>query len=210
MNPAFDARDFRDAVGWFATGVTVITARGSDNTLYGVTANSFTSVSLDPPLVLWSLDKRSPSSTGFAATDHFAVNILAQDQQGLSARFATTGPDKWRDIAHESWETGAPILPGSLASLDCRVEAKHDGGDEVIGDDVVDGGLLLDHLPLQEEVEISVVVHHGILAPVGNAGLVELPVHDARLDRLHVVLEGSRLVLAGGLGQRKHLPEDAH
>jgi flavin reductase (DIM6/NTAB) family NADH-FMN oxidoreductase RutF len=132
MNPDFTARDFRDAVGWFATGVTVITARGGDGAFYGVTANSFASVSLDPPLVLWSLDKRSPSSAGFAAAGHFAVNILAQDQQGLSARFATTGPDKWRDIAHESWQTGAPILPGSLASLDCRVEAKHDGGDHVI------------------------------------------------------------------------------
>ncbi len=132
MNPDFTARDFRDAVGWFTTGVTVITARGHDGALYGVTANSFASVSLDPPLVLWSLDKRSPSSAGFAAAGHFAVNILAQDQQGLSARFATTGPDKWRDIAHECWETGAPILPGSLASIDCRVEARHDGGDHVI------------------------------------------------------------------------------
>ncbi len=72
------------------------------------------------------------AAPGFAGSDHFAVNILAQDQQGLSARFATTGPDKWRDIAHETWETGAPILPGSLASLDCRVEARHDGGDHVI------------------------------------------------------------------------------
>ena len=132
MNPAFDARDLLDAFGWFTTGVTVITSRGSDNTLYVVTANSFASVSLDPPLVLWSLDKRSPSSAGFAGASHFGVNILTQDQQGLCARFATTGPDKWRDIAHESWESGAPILPGSLASLDCRVEARHDGGDHVI------------------------------------------------------------------------------
>ena len=111
MNPDFDARAFRDAVGWFTTGVTVITTRASDGTLFGVTANSFASVSLDPPLVVWSLDKRSPSSPGFGAAGHFAVNILAQDQQGLSARFASTGPEKWRDIAHESWETGAPILP---------------------------------------------------------------------------------------------------
>jgi flavin reductase (DIM6/NTAB) family NADH-FMN oxidoreductase RutF len=132
MNPDFTARDFRDAVGWFATGVTVITARGADGALYGVTANSFASVSLDPPLVLWSLDKRSPSSAGFATAGNFAVNVLGQDQQGLSARFATTGPDKWRDIAHETWQTGAPILPGSLASLDCEVEAKHEGGDHVI------------------------------------------------------------------------------
>ena len=132
MNPDFTARDFRDAVGWFATGVTVITARGADGALYGVTANSFASVSLDPPLVLWSLDKRSPSSAGFAGSGNFAVNILAQDQQGLSARFATTGPEKWRDIAHETWQTGAPIFPGSLASLDCEVTAKHDGGDHVI------------------------------------------------------------------------------
>jgi flavin reductase (DIM6/NTAB) family NADH-FMN oxidoreductase RutF len=132
MNPAFDARAFRDAVGWFATGVTVMSARAPDGTLYGVTANSFSSVSLDPPLVLWSLDKRSPSLKGFEVAGHFAVNILTQEQQGLSARFASTGPDKWQDIAHERWETGAPILPGSLASLDCTVTAIHDGGDHLI------------------------------------------------------------------------------
>jgi flavin reductase (DIM6/NTAB) family NADH-FMN oxidoreductase RutF len=132
MNHDFTARDFRDAVGWFTTGVAVITARSADGSLYGVTANSFASVSLDPPLVLWSLDKRSPSSTGFAAAGHFAVNILAQDQQALSSRFATSGSDKWRGITHEIWQTGAPILPTSLANLDCRVDAKHDGGDHLI------------------------------------------------------------------------------
>ena len=132
MNPAFTARDFRDAVGWFATGVTVITAKAPDGMLLGVTANSFSSISLDPPLVLWSLDRRSTSLAGFQAAGHFAVNILTQDQQGLSARFAASGGDKWRDIAHETWETGAPILPHSLASLDCTLVASHDSGDHVI------------------------------------------------------------------------------
>ena len=132
MNPAFNARDFRDAVGWFTTGVTVITARGPDGTLHGVTANSFSSISLDPPLVLWSLAKRATSFSAFEAAGHFAVNILTQEQQGLSARFAATSGDKFRDIAHETWETGAPILPHSLASLDCKLEARHDGGDHVI------------------------------------------------------------------------------
>jgi flavin reductase (DIM6/NTAB) family NADH-FMN oxidoreductase RutF len=132
MNLDFTARDFRDAVGWFPTGVTVMTARSADGSLCGVTANSFASVSLDPPLVLWSLDKRSPSGAGFAAAGHFAVNILAQDQQALSARFATSGSDKWCGIAHVIWQTGAPILPGSLANLDCRIEAMYDGGDHLI------------------------------------------------------------------------------
>lgn len=132
MTPTFDARAFRDAVGWFTTGVTVITARDAGGTLFGVTANSFTSVSLDPPLILWSLDKRSPSLKGFAACPNFAVNILTQAQQHLSARFAASGTDKFRDVEYETWDTGCPILPGSLANLECRVETTHDGGDHVI------------------------------------------------------------------------------
>ena len=132
MNPAFTARDFRDAVGWFTTGVAVITARAPDGSLHGVTANSFSSISLDPPLVLWSLAKRSTNIAGFEAARHFAVNILTQEQQGLAARFAATGGDKWHDISFETWETGAPILRHSLANLDCDLEARHDGGDHVI------------------------------------------------------------------------------
>ncbi|HMK67334.1 MAG TPA: flavin reductase family protein, partial [Stellaceae bacterium] len=103
MNPAFSARDFRDAVGWFTTGVTVITARAPDGSLHGVTANSFSSISLDPPLVLWSLAKRSTNIAGFEAAGHFAVNVLTQEQQGLSARFAATSGDKWHDISFETW-----------------------------------------------------------------------------------------------------------
>jgi flavin reductase (DIM6/NTAB) family NADH-FMN oxidoreductase RutF len=81
---------------------------------------------------LWNLYNLSRSSTGFAAAGHFAVNILAHDQQALCARFATSGSDKRRDIAHEIWQTVAPILPGSLANLDCRVGTKHEGGNHVI------------------------------------------------------------------------------
>lgn len=132
MNAAFDARQFRDAVGWFITGVTVITTRAADGTPVGVTANSFGSVSLDPPLVQFSLDRRALSLPAFRGFGHFAVSILAEDQQGLSARFAKPGGDKWRDIDFEMWGSGCAVLRGALAALDCRTEIVHEGGDHLV------------------------------------------------------------------------------
>lgn len=132
MNPAFDARQFRDAVGWFTTGVAIITTRSIEGEPVGITANSFGSVSLDPPLVQFSLDRRALSLTAFRSFGHFAVSILAEDQQGLSARFAKPGGDKWRDVDFETWGSGCPVLRGVLAALDCRTEAIHEGGDHLI------------------------------------------------------------------------------
>jgi flavin reductase (DIM6/NTAB) family NADH-FMN oxidoreductase RutF len=128
----FDSRTFRDALGRFATGVCIVTTCDANGRPYGVTVNSFSSVSLDPPLVLFSLDRVSTSFDQFMRGSHFAVNVLCRGQMDLSRTFAATLADKWNGVPFVTWETGAPILPGSLASLECDAVAKHDAGDHVI------------------------------------------------------------------------------
>jgi flavin reductase (DIM6/NTAB) family NADH-FMN oxidoreductase RutF len=129
---ALDGREFRDALGWFATGVTVITTRSPEGDLVGFTANSFSSVSLDPPLVLFSLNRQAGCLSIFEGCAHFAVNILAEHQAALSSRFATASHDKWQGVAIETWEGGCPILADALANFECAVHAVHDGGDHRI------------------------------------------------------------------------------
>jgi len=128
----FDLRDFRSALGAFATGVTIITARGRDGGLYGMTANSFTSVSLNPPLVLWSASLYAQSLPAFQDGSHFVVNILAHDQIELSNKFARTHENKFAEIDHMIPECGAPVLIGSAAHFECRNEYRHYGGDHII------------------------------------------------------------------------------
>jgi len=128
----FESRDFRSALGTFATGVTIITARGKDGGLYGMTANSFTSVSLTPPLVLWSASLYAQSLPAFQEGSHFVVNILAYDQIELSNEFARSHENKFADIDHIITECGAPVLIGSAAHLECRNEYRHYGGDHII------------------------------------------------------------------------------
>src|SRR5882724_6419527 len=111
----FDSRDSRNALGTFATGVTIITACGADGGLYGMTANSFTSVSLTPPLVLWSASLYAQSLPAFQEGSHFVVNILAYDQIELMIP-----------------ECGAPVLIGAAAHFECRNEYRHYGGDHII------------------------------------------------------------------------------
>ena len=129
---AVDTRALRDAFGCFATGITVVTTVDERGEKYGVTANSFTSLSLEPPLCLFCLDNKALSFTAFQEARHFAVNVLAQEQEALSSNFARSNADKWNGVAYETWATGAPILPGCLANLECDVEATHEGGDHVI------------------------------------------------------------------------------
>ncbi len=128
----FDARQFRNALGCFATGVAVITTLGLKREMVGITANSFSSVSLDPPLVLFTLGRHAYSLKAFQAADHFAVNVLRQEQQDLSSRFAVALGDKWAGIDYEIWESGCPVLPGALASFECRIRNTYDEGDHVI------------------------------------------------------------------------------
>ena len=126
------ARLFRTALGSFATGVTIITTRSPDGTDVGVTANSFNSVSLDPPMVLWSLAKTSTSYDAFMAADSFAVHILAMDQEALSGRFAKSNTDKFDGLTVERGQGGIPLLPGCAARFQCRAAYRHEGGDHII------------------------------------------------------------------------------
>ncbi|MDZ4255307.1 MAG: flavin reductase family protein [Sulfuritalea sp.] len=129
---SFDPRSFRDALGDFATGVTVITARGADGQPVGVTINSFTSVSLEPPLVLWNLGLHSPSLATFESCSHYAVNVLGADQADFSQRFAQSQADKFAGIDFKVGAGDAPLLPGCCAWFECRNELRYPGGDHLI------------------------------------------------------------------------------
>jgi flavin reductase (DIM6/NTAB) family NADH-FMN oxidoreductase RutF len=130
--PFLDSRRLRDALGEFATGVAVVTARTADGQPVGVTINSFASVSLEPPLVLWSLGLQSPLLGVFESCSHYAVNILAAGQADLSQRFAQSQNDKFAGIETKVGVGGTPLLPGCCAWFECRNEMRHPGGDHII------------------------------------------------------------------------------
>lgn len=127
-----DARTFRDALGCFATGVTVVTAFCPDGTPIGLTANSFTSVSLDPPLLLVCIANNAGSAPFLREAERFAVNVLQIGQQPTSNRFAGKGEDRFAATAWETGEFGTPVLTGSLSSFECVRDAVHDGGDHFL------------------------------------------------------------------------------
>jgi flavin reductase (DIM6/NTAB) family NADH-FMN oxidoreductase RutF len=112
--------------------VTVITARGPDGKREGLTANSFSALSLDPPLVLWSIVRRSASLPGFQAAGHFAINVLASHQSDLSHRFATPSADKFQGLDLAEGVGGSPVLPGTLACFECETESMIEGGDHLL------------------------------------------------------------------------------
>ncbi len=126
------ARRFRSALGAFATGVTIVTTRDEQGRDIGLTANSFNSVSLDPPMVLWSLAKNARSLPAFLAASHFAVHVLAADQEELSLRFATRGSEKFAALDIERGASQVPLLRGCSARFQCRTAFRHEGGDHVI------------------------------------------------------------------------------
>ena len=128
----FDAREFRHALGAFTTGITIITAVGSDGARTGITANSFNSVSLDPPLVLWSLSKTSRSAPIFTSAKHWAVHILSAEQETLSDRFAKGAADKFAGVNTELGVGGIPLLTGCTARLQCKTSFLYEGGDHII------------------------------------------------------------------------------
>ncbi|MCF8177596.1 MAG: flavin reductase family protein [Sulfuritalea sp.] len=129
---SFDTRRLRDALGDFATGVTVVTASGADGQPIGVTVNSFASVSLEPPLVLWSLGLQSPSRAVFESCSHYVINVLAADQVDFSNRFSQPQSDRFGGIALKLGAGGTPFLPGCCAWFECRNEIRYPGGDHVI------------------------------------------------------------------------------
>ncbi len=129
---AFDTRAFRSALGCFPTGVAVITAKPDGQSPVGLTISSFASVSLDPPLVLWSLRREAPSKDAILKADHFVVNVLNEDQLDLAQHFAKPADDKFNGvkIAVNSW--GAPYIVDCIARFECRILSCFDGGDHVI------------------------------------------------------------------------------
>jgi len=127
-----DSKAFRRCLGQFATGVTVVTCTDQDGNPYGITANSFSSVSLDPPLVLWNIAKVSNSLGAYLDAGHFAINILAADQTDVSSHFAKSDHTMFSDIEYTNGANGAPLLPATLACFECRTQAVHDCGDHYI------------------------------------------------------------------------------
>ena len=129
-----DARDFRSALGSFPTGVCLITTLAPDGRRVGLTANSFSSVSLDPPMVLWSLARTASSAAVFRDAEYFAINVLGAGDAELSSHFARSGEDKFSRHAERFVEglAGLPILQGALASFECHSRHRYYGGDHII------------------------------------------------------------------------------
>lgn len=132
LDGTHDPRQLRNALGRFPTGVTVITTRAPNGKREGLTANSFSALSLSPPLVLWSLVSKSGSLPGFLASGHFAINVLASNQTEISHRFATPSEDKFADLTVEDGVGGSPLLRGVLAAFECSVEQHLEAGDHVL------------------------------------------------------------------------------
>jgi 3-hydroxy-9,10-secoandrosta-1,3,5(10)-triene-9,17-dione monooxygenase reductase component len=130
----FDVRALRDAFGSFATGVTIVTTSGPAGTDIGLTANSFSSVSLDPPMVLWSLARTSTNIDAFRSCAYFAVHILSADQEAMSSRFASKVADRFEGLSLDRGPSGIPMLPDCMARFACRLSYQYEGGDHVIGE----------------------------------------------------------------------------
>ncbi|BBK32568.1 3-hydroxy-9,10-secoandrosta-1,3,5(10)-triene-9,17-dione monooxygenase reductase component [Stella humosa] len=128
----FDHRQFRDVMGSFATGVAVATARDAAGRPAGVTVSSFTSVSLDPPLILFCLEWVAETWPAFRDGTHFAVNILAEGQAATSSRFASVRLDRWAGVEYREGLHGCPLLTDSVGWVVCRKETVHEGGDHAI------------------------------------------------------------------------------
>ncbi len=143
-----DTQEFRRVLGHFAAGVTVVTTTGEGGTPYGLTATAFTSVSLEPPLVLVCVDKRSESYAHFHPSGIFAVNFLAVDHEPLSQRFATSGGDKFVDLSWRRGAIGAPLLVEALGYLECRTVNVVDAGDHTVFIGQVEAGDACDAEPL--------------------------------------------------------------
>jgi flavin reductase (DIM6/NTAB) family NADH-FMN oxidoreductase RutF len=116
----------------FATGVTIVTARKANGELVGLTANSFNSVSMSPPLVLWSLSQSAASMEAFATGSHYAINILSADQQDLAKQFSAKGIDRFAGVSYQLGLAGAPLIDGAAATFECFNRSRYEEGDHVI------------------------------------------------------------------------------
>ena len=155
-------RDFRSTLGNFATGVTVITALSPEGEPIGVTISSFNSVSLDPPLILWSLSLNSPNIEAFSSASHYAVNVLAADQQHISDGFASRKSDRFAGLSFSRGLSDVPLLDGCCAWFECTNEAHYPGGDHLI---------FVGHVErfAQGEAELPLVFHNGRYRKLGTA-----------------------------------------
>jgi flavin reductase (DIM6/NTAB) family NADH-FMN oxidoreductase RutF len=131
-SPQFDKQDLRRALGTFGTGVTVVTTKANNSTAIGVTANSFSSVSLEPPIILWSLLKTSPSLYAFDECGYFAINVLALNQVDLSKQFSSRLPNKFEGVQFSSGLKGLPILSGCASVFQCRTIQRLEVGDHIL------------------------------------------------------------------------------
>ena len=132
LAPSFSSSEFRSALGMFATGVTIVTGRDASGQRVGLTANSFNSVSLEPPLVLWSLSRLAGSMPDFQRGSHYAINILSADQHALAERFSAKAPDRFNGVAFHAGASGAPLLDGAAAVFECFNRSRYAEGDHVI------------------------------------------------------------------------------
>ena len=132
LTPRFSAQEFRAALGMFATGVTIITARDAAGAPVGITANSFNSVSLTPPLVLWSLARLAGSMPTFEHGSHYAINILSAEQHALAERFSSKSIDRFAGVAFRVGAGGAPVIEGAAAVFECFNRSQYEEGDHVI------------------------------------------------------------------------------
>ena len=129
---AIDPRELRNVFGVFATGVTIITTNDVNGKPFGLTANSYTSLSLDPPLVLVCVDKKVDCYACFEQSKVFAVNFLAEDQEQLSTRFATKGIEKFEGVPIRQGSIGVPLLEGAIGFIECKLVNGYEGGDHTI------------------------------------------------------------------------------
>ena len=128
---SIDQATFRQAMGHFATGITIVTTSHGD-TLYGLTVTAFASLSLEPPLVLICIDKKTPAHTGLIAAEHFAVNFLSEDQENISRHFATRQQDKFTDIEYALGPHGSPLLEDAMVNIECKIKDRFPGGDHTV------------------------------------------------------------------------------
>ena len=143
-----DVAHFRELLARFATGVTVLTARGPDSTPVGLTVNSVTSVSLDPPLLSVCIDERHPMNETLKQAADFVLNVLASDQEAMSRRFAAKGDSPFQGVGYRPSERGTPILDGCIAFYECDITSHSAGGDHTVFVARVVGGAVQDGRPL--------------------------------------------------------------
>lgn len=183
-----DSRQFRAALGAFPTGVTIVTTRDAEGRDVGLTANSFNSVSLDPPLVLWSLARSSSAMPPFSDAEHFAVHILSAQQEALASRFAQRGVDRFEGLMLSRGHGGVPLIDGCAARFECRRAHLYGGGDHVI---------IVGEVITFERFDRPALAYHGgkFALSLPKAGDTKAVTADAHSGELMVDLNGLNMLL---------------